>query len=84
MKSGNFDFEVGRSFAYWRVDFLMDLSAKVWLLEVEVVPSTGTIGGGEIARGAKRLAERMHVRDAGAQIYRCFRMLPTSLPFLTS
>jgi len=33
------------AFAYWRHDFLLDESLKVWLLEVDVVPSTGTIGG---------------------------------------
>ena len=45
MKAGNAGYDVRRGFGYWRVDFLMDTSAKVWLLEVEVVPSTGTIGG---------------------------------------
>ncbi|KAJ8599774.1 hypothetical protein CTAYLR_003432 [Chrysophaeum taylorii] len=32
-------------FAHWRLDFLLDADARVWLLEVEIVPSAGTIGG---------------------------------------
>jgi len=32
-------------FSHWRFDFLLDASGKAWLLEAEIVPSTGTIGG---------------------------------------
>ena len=32
-------------FSHWRLDFLLDEDARAWLLEVEIVPSTGTIGG---------------------------------------
>lgn len=32
-------------FSHWRLDFLLDEDGRAWLLEVEIVPSTGTIGG---------------------------------------
>jgi hypothetical protein len=32
-------------FSHWRFDFLLDATGKVWLLETEIVPSAGTIGG---------------------------------------
>ena len=35
----------GHLFCHWRLDFLLDADARAWLLEVEIVPSTGTIGG---------------------------------------
>ena len=35
----------GQLFCHWRLDFLLDADARAWLLEVEIVPSTGTIGG---------------------------------------
>ena len=34
-----------RLFSHWRFDFLLDASGGAWLLEAEIVPSTGTIGG---------------------------------------
>jgi hypothetical protein len=30
-----------RLFVLWRFDFLIDEALKAWLLEVEIVPSTG-------------------------------------------
>lgn len=36
-----------KTFGYLRVDFLLDSSFKAWLLECEIVPSTGTIGGND-------------------------------------
>lgn len=37
----------GALFAHWRFDFLLDDAdpPRAWLLECEIVPSTGTIGG---------------------------------------
>jgi len=32
-------------FSHWRFDFLLGATGKVWLLETEIVPSAGTIGG---------------------------------------
>jgi hypothetical protein len=32
-------------FTHWRFDFLLDSTLKTWLLECEIVPSAGTIGG---------------------------------------
>ena len=34
-----------RLFSHWRLDFLLDDDGTTWLLEAEIVPSTGTIGG---------------------------------------
>ena len=35
----------GNAFGYFRHDFMLDAYYNVWLLEVEIVPSTGSIGG---------------------------------------
>ena len=35
------------TFVYLRVDFLLDTNFKAWLLECEIVPSTGSIGGND-------------------------------------
>ena len=41
----NADHSLVNSFGYFRVDFLFDQAFNPYLLEVEIVPSTGSIGG---------------------------------------
>lgn len=48
-ESDNFNvnkgYDLRNSFGYFRVDFLFDQTFNPYLLEVEIVPSTGSIGG---------------------------------------
>ena len=55
------------AFGYWRHDFLLDESLKIWLLEVEVVPSTGTIGGIDEILKRRVIHDTFAVMDEGGR-----------------
>lgn len=55
-----------RLFSHWRLDFLLDEDGRAWLLEVEIVPSTGTIGGVDEVLKSAVLRDVLALAGAGA------------------
>lgn len=54
-------------FTHWRFDFLLDTQLKVWLLECEIVPSAGTIGGPDEIIKLAVMRDMMRLNGLGAQ-----------------
>lgn len=55
-----------RLFSHWRLDFLLDEDGRAWLLEVEIVPSTGTIGGVDEVLKSAVLRDVLALAGAGS------------------